>query len=91
MTLELPRIGGLRVAFFMGNKKHAPNRKEKPGACSDSYMMTYCLRHWLPRYATTHGLNIVLRYKQTKATPKDGPCTNKYAPASVQGALSGTR
>ena len=47
-------------------KRNTPQGREIPGACSDTYVMTYCFRHWLIRYGITSGLHIVLKCKQTK-------------------------
>ena len=49
--------------FLSCTKEHAP-RRGGPGTCSDTYMLTYCLRHWFTRYRIAHGLHIVLRYKR---------------------------
>ena len=53
-------------------EEHAP-RRGGPGACSDTYMLTYCLRHWFTRYDIASGLHIVLRYKLTEVAEPSQP------------------
>jgi len=61
-------------------KKNAPGkRRENPWGRSGTDTWAYYLRHWFTRYGIASSLHIVLRYKQTKATPKDGQCEGKLA------------
>jgi hypothetical protein len=62
-------VNSLAVVFLFAHRKTRPEEEENPGACSDIYMLTYCLRHWFTRYGIASGLPIVLRYKRPESLP----------------------
>jgi len=62
--------GITRAAFgspFLWAKETRPEEEGEPQGVRGTFMVTYYYCHWLPRYAITHGLNIVLWYEWDSA------------------------